>query len=185
MPLNEEGELQTRRLTQWMLAQQTKPEVVFTSSMIRAQQTAQPIARALNLEIKADARFDEMHFGDLDGTSASRPEPEMLKAWKEWSEGNVAHQTPNGESPVQVLERGFAAWNDVLQEYPEKHLMIVTHGRMIRVLLSHLTGIGLSRMTEIPHTNTGVHIFERREHQLHCLALNLINHLHLPLEKAI
>jgi phosphohistidine phosphatase len=49
--LSEKGEEQARKVAQFCRAHGIQPEVIFASPLIRAQQTAKPVAKELNVEV--------------------------------------------------------------------------------------------------------------------------------------
>ncbi len=50
-PLSEKGEEQARKVAQFCRAHGIQPGVIFASPLVRAQQTAKPMAKELNVEI--------------------------------------------------------------------------------------------------------------------------------------
>jgi alpha-ribazole phosphatase len=88
-----------------------------------------------------DARLQEMSFGDWDGQLRSdvwRSHSEQVKAF--WNDPMVA-AAPNGESVSQVQVRVTQALHEHVQNALAqgcKHLLMVTHGGVIRALLSDL-----------------------------------------------
>ena len=55
-----------------------KIDRIFCSPLIRAQQTAQPIAKAFGLDVETDERITEQDLGVFSGMTAS-PRPSRLK----------------------------------------------------------------------------------------------------------
>jgi alpha-ribazole phosphatase len=88
-----------------------------------------------------DARLQEMSFGDWDGQLRSevwRTHAEQVKAF--WDNPMQA-SAPNGESVTQVQSRAMASLHEHLQQALArdcKHLLMVTHGGVIRAMLSVL-----------------------------------------------
>jgi alpha-ribazole phosphatase len=88
-----------------------------------------------------DARLQEMSFGDWDGQLRSevwRTHSEQVKAF--WDNPMEA-PAPNGESVKQLQGRAMEALHEHLQSALGqgcKHLLMVTHGGVIRAMLSVL-----------------------------------------------
>lgn len=88
-----------------------------------------------------DKRLQEMSFGDWDGQLRSdvwRTHPEQVKAF--W-DNPMASPAPNGESVKQVQDRAMEALHEHIQNALGqgcKHLLMVTHGGVIRAMLSAL-----------------------------------------------
>ncbi len=88
-----------------------------------------------------DARLQEMSFGDWDGQLRSEvwlAHAEQVKAF--WNNPMVA-AAPNGESVAVVQKRAIACLHEHVQfalKQGKQHLLLVTHGGVIRAMLSDL-----------------------------------------------
>jgi len=160
-PLNETGLWQARQVAEALV--EFNPEVVYSSSLIRAQQTAEQIVHRLNLDASrfpiAHRDLDEMDFGHLEGALVDEKISELQDLVNSWKLGNSTHAASGGESPEQVYERASYKIHSIL--HAEEHLnhstfVFVLHGRLLRVLLSKWLGYGLQGMHEIPHHNAGL-----------------------------
>ena len=120
-----------------------EPKAVFSSSLQRCVK----LADALGLEdITYDDRMKELHFGDWE-----------MQAWDdlprdyfdEWAQ-NYAHMAPpNGETFSQLQQRGVAFLDDMLSQYNNEHIVVVTHGGMIRALIAHVLNMPLKGLFRI------------------------------------
>jgi probable phosphoglycerate mutase len=160
-PLNETGIWQAQRVAEAL--SEFKPQVVFSSSLIRAQQTAEHIVKRLELDLKRfpqpDRDLDEMDFGVLEGALVDEKVGELQDLINGWKNGNTSLAAAGGESPEQVYERASRKIYSILHD--EAHathstFVFVIHGRLLRVLLSKWLGYGLQGMQEIPHHNAGL-----------------------------
>ena len=88
-----------------------------------------------------DPRLQEMSFGDWDGQLRSEvwlAHAEQVKAF--WNNPMVA-SAPNGESVAVVQKRAMACLHEHVQlalKQDKKHVLLVTHGGVIRAMLSDL-----------------------------------------------
>jgi len=88
-----------------------------------------------------DARLQEMSFGDWDGQLRSEvwlAHAEQVKAF--WHDPIVA-AAPNGESVAVVQKRAMTCLHEQVQlalKQDKKHVLLVTHGGVIRAMLSDL-----------------------------------------------
>jgi alpha-ribazole phosphatase len=112
-------------------------DAVFTSPLQRCVK----LAHALELaEIKHDDRLKELHFGEWE-----------MQAWDDipreifdvWAQNYAELAPPNGETFSQLQQRGIAFLNDILSEHANGHVLVVTHGGMIRALLAHVLNMQL------------------------------------------
>ena len=74
-----------------------------------------------------------------------------------WHDGEHDFHVEQGESLTQVQTRGLAAIQRIVQAEAGQHILVVAHGRFLRILLaSLLQDYGIKRMEELEHSNTGV-----------------------------
>ncbi|MFP5506984.1 MAG: alpha-ribazole phosphatase [Gammaproteobacteria bacterium] len=134
---------------------------VISSPLTRCAEFVSDFARQSSLPLTFDTRLKEMHFGQWEGRSAAElmaEDPEALARF--WRDPD-AYPPPGGESLAHFRARVLDAWNDILSAYADQHVLIVTHGGVIRVLLCHVFEVPMSRWHEfeVPHGRMhGVHI---------------------------
>lgn len=149
--LNETGQRQARALADHL--ESIKFQRIYSSSLKRSQETAEIIARTHELEVVSHADLDEMNFGILEGKPIAEIKLELQKLHDNWKSGDVDYASENGESPRYVLERAAGRIEEIIQEHPDTNLLFVLHGRLIRILISHWLGYGLSAMDHVKHSN--------------------------------
>jgi probable phosphoglycerate mutase len=108
---------------------------VLSSDLIRARQTAEPIAAAHRLPVRIDPRLREQRLGVLEGL----PLAEALERSVDFDWTNVDAAVPGGESLRQVYER-LAAVLDPLPGRDYGEVAVVSHGDTIRVARCLLAG---------------------------------------------
>lgn len=123
IPLNEVGKKQASqsaaalKLETW--------DVIISSPLIRAQETAQAISDAVGIQsILLDERFVERNFGEASG----KPVPAVRELI---AEGNVEGM----ETDEEIVKRCFAALQDVAQVHVGKRVIIVAHSHAIKAML--------------------------------------------------
>ncbi len=115
---------------------QTRPSAVYSSSMLRARQTAEPIARACSLEVVAVAELHERRMGSLSGMAMAEGWPAYIAAMTEWKAGNLEAAHEGGESFAQIRDRVVPAMDDLARRHRGETIVVVAHGVVIRVLLA-------------------------------------------------
>lgn len=125
--------------------------VVTTSDLLRCTQTASRLFPSTN--IHKDQRLREMHFGDWEGKT--KEDLEQNPDFDTWLYSFHESTIPNGEGAAEFSGRVLDWWQDYAQkpDLSEKPHVIVAHGGVIRVLMTHLTGTGLETFWDwrIPH----------------------------------
>ena len=56
---------------------------------------------------------------------------------------------PDGEPVAQLRERVLSAWTQLVQEHAGQHVLLVSHGGVMRVLVQHLLGLSPEGMSRI------------------------------------
>jgi len=145
--LSERGHEQARRFAE--LAAHFQPQAVVCSGMLRARQTAEPIARACGLPVRIEPRLHERAVGALSGTPASN-NPVLLATVAQWQAGRTDYCEAGAESFDAIRERVLPVWQRLATEYADQRFVVIAHGMVIRVLLMCLLyEQDLSRWSEI------------------------------------
>jgi len=150
---------------------------VITSSLIRTIESAEPLIKLRKPEVESHSELDEMSFGNWEGKPFSEVwEPiKMLQA--RWTSGEITSQVPGGESPVAVYNRSSSKIFEIAENRNDEHIAVFIHGRLIRVLLSGLLGMGLQNMQQINHQNGSINHLSWDGTSFSALALNMVDHL--------
>ena len=155
VPLNNLGISQASGLSRRF--QSLKFDAVYTSTLLRAVQTARIIlGENKHLPFTKLRDLEEMSFGIYEGRSWSAELGEVFNLMKsEWSRGNYDYRIEGGETIQEVEERGRKALNYIVNKHQGEHVVVVAHGRFLRILLaSILDEYGLERMEDLEMKNT-------------------------------
>jgi len=151
-------------------------EVVLTSKLKRSIQTAQQFID-LPLPHESFAEINEIGWGVHEGVGG---DPKLRDTYKwligEWSSGNLDARVPEGESAAEMMERCNRFINH-LKTRKEETILVCSHGRTLRCLVTLLKGETMDRMEAYKHTNTGLYLFEYDGEQFSCLEENNSAHL--------
>ena len=134
-------------------------DVIYSSTLQRARETATAIAKHHpGVPVHHLADLEEMSWGIYEGRSSSPDMRAVFDAmYERWSQGDYATAFEEGESILDVQRRGLRAVETIMEQHEGQRVLVVAHGRFLRVLLaSLLPEYGLERMQEIEHTNTAV-----------------------------
>lgn len=99
--------------------------------------------------LKIDDGFLEMDFGDWDGRSfddLKAEDPELFK--RIWREPHN-YRPPNGETFEKFFARISEAWEGLLQQHQNEHVLLVCHGGVIRALLGNVMQTPLTALSRI------------------------------------
>jgi 2,3-bisphosphoglycerate-dependent phosphoglycerate mutase len=149
--LNAIGLEQARRLAARLAGEQA--EAVYASDLLRAWQTAEPIAGELALQPVADTSLREQGFGRVDGMSVDDIKREHPQAWEGWLRFEEDFAMPEGESTRVFHTRVMAAVQRVVASHPGQTVLVVTHGGVLDMIYRTARSLGLKgpRQSEIPN----------------------------------
>lgn len=111
-------------------------DVIYSSPIKRALNTANILRGNKNIDIVTDDRLMEMCFGDYEGKKIDIIQKENPN-WdiKLIMQGNVEICSPNGENLKEVRERISKLMNKIIAENIGKSILIVTHGITLKALM--------------------------------------------------
>ncbi|PKO17768.1 MAG: phosphoglycerate mutase [Chloroflexi bacterium HGW-Chloroflexi-10] len=128
-PLNAEGFTQAGQLA---IALSHLPiDFIFSSPLLRARQTAAPLAKALNLPVAIEPGFNQVNFGKWQGVDFRTLEQDPQ--WQAFQRNPVEMHSPGGDSAVSVLQRVEKTIYSLAEQHPSPALIAVfTHGSIVR-----------------------------------------------------
>jgi probable phosphoglycerate mutase len=138
-PLTQAGQCQAKALAR-RLARWSPPVVrLYTSPLLRARQTAEPIARRLKLEPVADEDLREIDFGRVSGLTLETFRVSMPEVFARWQDrSDVTFQFPGGEQRLGFFRRVGRALDTIVARHPGEQVAVVAHGGTLRAGLAHL-----------------------------------------------
>jgi broad specificity phosphatase PhoE len=125
-------------------AEQWQPEVILSSDLSRCLLPAQAIAAQCGVACEVSSVWREISLGQWEGLPWHEVERDNAEMLQNWMQNYVRVAAPGGETYEQLAERVFPAFN-ALQDRPEKKLWLMTHGGVIRVLVSRILGVSLEQ----------------------------------------
>ena len=135
--LNELGREQA-----WALAEELDGniDVLYSSDLARARETADIVAAKLGLEVRVDPRLRERSFGSWEGLTMPEIEERFTDAHRRWVAGEGA-----GAEDAEAFEDFSARVNDFLAEvlrlHPGENVLVISHGGSIRVIHALAAGV--------------------------------------------
>lgn len=172
-PLTEVGREQARRVALWLAAHRNDAAALYASPLTRAQHTAQAIAEALALEVRAEPDLTEYCLGDWEGRRYSdlhRTE----RMWERMGE-DPDYTPPRGESQRQVATRIVQALHRIAAAHPGERVIAVSHGGAMTLGLGLLLDGVANAWTRILENCSVSELVLEPEPQL--LSFNRVEHL--------
>lgn len=153
-PLTDKGKAQAKEVAQ-KLSRDDSFDLVISSPVLRARQTAEIISEQLHIPVVFDDLISEYDYGNWNDLT----EEEMLERHEDYSEykkherGTQEHfdfKLGGTESRSDVVARVRKFLEKIKQEYPGKNLIVVSHG-------------GINGAIEMVMNNSDLEAFYKKE----------------------
>jgi len=137
-PLNDAGREQARELAETLAAGRTI-DVVYSSDLIRAHETARIVAERLGLPVTVDVGLREVDVGDWSGRAHDEVESLDPEGFRRWQGGGKGWN--GGESYEEMGSRVVGTVLRLANAHPGKTILIVSHGGSIRACRAVAAGL--------------------------------------------
>jgi probable phosphoglycerate mutase len=178
-PLSELGRRQAE-LTAKALARE-RIQVIYSSDLLRAVESAEPLAKLLKLDVHSSSDFRERHVGVLEGLTFDESKRRHPSDYYALVNRAVDHVISGGESYRHLLRRITLKLHNILREHQGQRIAIYTHTGAICFMTLHLLGAihrGTKNTPWLVTSNCGINRFEiRGRHNVRVIALNDTRHL--------
>lgn len=115
-------------------------DAIYASPLRRALQTAEVVARRLNLPVRTDPRLKEVHAGVFQDRLRAELQRDYPEELARWNSEDLDYVIPGGESRRALMARGGEALRSIARQNHE-HAAIIAHGRLLVVSLKNLVGL--------------------------------------------
>ena len=181
-PLSELGIEQAERTAKFLASEGI--DVIYSSDLPRAIQTATPLAAKLHLQVKATPAFRERHVGVLEGLTFDESKELYPDDYYALVNRKVQHVISGGESYRQLLKRASNTLRNILRDHKGQRIAVFSHTGVICFLSLDMMG-AINRWTKetpwLVTSNCGINRFEiRGPRNIRVLALNDTRHLTKP-----
>jgi 2,3-bisphosphoglycerate-dependent phosphoglycerate mutase len=162
IPLAESG-IEQARLLGARLAKGARLDALWSSDLMRAQQTAQPIADALGLPLQLTEGLRERNYGAFQGHDSDQIAERFPHEYAHWQTRDPGFTPPEGESQRVFYHRVLHALEPILAKHPEGRIACVAHGGVLDCIYRFANGLALDAPRAWPLLNTSVNVvdFER------------------------
>jgi broad specificity phosphatase PhoE len=172
--LNEVGRAQARALAEHL---RKRPiAAIYTSDLLRALHTAQPLADALGLTPIPNPDWREQHLGVFQGLTREQIQAQYPDEWAAMRAHHLDFVIPNGESRRNLQDRAFRAWSSILANAPGPEVAVVSHGGTIKFLLLKLFD-DAPEVMDAHFLNTSITTVERNGSRWHLAEISATPHL--------
>jgi len=170
------GEWQAERLAQALGDEEL--EVLYSSDLMRARQTAAPLAARKGLALHLDSGLRERGFGEFEGLSFAQIEqhwPEQAAAWRRRDPDFGAR---GGEVLRDFRDRVVAAVERLARAHRGQSIALVTHGGVLDLLYREATRVALDAPRSWQLANAGINRLLHSNQGLVLVGWADVGHLH-------
>ena len=118
---------------------------VYCSSLRRTAATAQPLCDATGIPLQVSADFNEIGYGKWEGLTRVTVERDYHDDYISWLADPAWHAPTGGELAVTIARRSLRRIDEILQQYVDGNVLVVSHKATIRIILCSLLGIDVGR----------------------------------------
>jgi probable phosphomutase (TIGR03848 family) len=180
VPLNEHGQKQAQVVAEKLAGAPIK--AIYSSPIERAMQTAEPIAKALNLEIIQRQGLIETEIGEWQDVRVK--DVNRSKSWKIIQSSPSLFRFPGGES---FAETQFRISSEIqalsAQHDPKDTIICVSHADPIKLAIAYFIGIPFDLFQRIEISTASISILHMSESSIRLAAMNLHADLSLTFPK--
>lgn len=152
------------------------PDIIYSSKENRANESAKIISTKLNLKIIEVQGLEERNWGDFAGLPFDELKSKTGLEKMTFTERYTFHP-PNGESWKEVEERLLITLYKILNENPDKTIILVTHGGCIRTLMPTLLNVGKEESYKYDPVNASISVFDYNKGKFSKILYNNTVHL--------
>ncbi|MGQ8871939.1 histidine phosphatase family protein [Paenibacillus sp. TSA_86.1] len=149
IPLNAEGRRQAHLLANRIRSESW--DVIYSSDLSRALETASILGKANSLEIRVDSRLREMDCGQIEGTTEQERVDKWGYGWSKLDLGIESHES--------IVKRGRECLSELADQHADQNILVVSHGAFLSLtmkrILAHMDIRENLSNTSVTHLHSG------------------------------
>ena len=159
------------KLAQWPVA------AIYSSPLRRAMMTAQAQAQHLGVSVEVLPGLADIDYGKWQGLTPLEASQSFPESYGRWLEAPHLVQIPGGDSLAQVRERAWRALHDVVAQWRQETVAMVSHMVVCRLLLCAALGLDDSHFWQVEQDVGAINVLETRNELLTVTLINDTCHL--------
>jgi 2,3-bisphosphoglycerate-dependent phosphoglycerate mutase len=147
--------LQARQMAQALKNINLTFDVLYTSDLKRASDTANAVVELFGVEAQVDSELRERHFGALQGLSISEAPLKRPDIWQAHIARDLEHDLDGGESIQQFAMRVQNALDKIKERHVGKTILIVSHGGTLDMIyrIASKQALSAERVASVPNAS--------------------------------
>ncbi len=150
---------------------------IYTSPVLRAYQTAEILSKEIKVNLEMDQSLTEVDCGNWVGRYYK--DLRKLEEWKAHFDDPVNIQLSGWESVVDINLRSVNFLERIFATLDKKNIIIVSHGDVLRCMLSWALGMNLKYFRRLILDNALISQIKKNGDELQVMGVNLMAPLKL------
>lgn len=129
---------------------------IVSSPLLRCVEFAQALGARLEIPVSLDERLAELGYGEWEGKTPAEltaHDPDILLRYRR---DPVNNRPPGAEEFDHFAGRVSAAWEQIIEQHRGRHVLVVAHAGVIRMVLGQVLAIPLSHLFRIQVGNAAI-----------------------------
>jgi probable phosphoglycerate mutase len=116
-------------------------DAIYTSPMLRARQTADPLCRLTGVQAQLEDGLKEIDYGEWEGLKQVEVKQRWPEAFEYWADDVASRGTPGGETAFHVAARAMRVVEAIRARHQKGNVLLVSHKATLRVITCALLGL--------------------------------------------
>ena len=158
VPLNAIGQAQAQATSNVLSLE--KFDVIYASDLSRTQQTAQPTASALGMQVRIEKDLRERHYGIFERLTYAEVKVKFPEDYARFEARDPDYAFRSGESLRDFSARSISVVSRIVNQHKDQNILVFTHGGVLDKLYRFVTGMPLTAPRDYGIPNAGLNRIE-------------------------
>ena len=158
VPLNAIGQAQAQATSK--VLSREKFDVIYASDLARTQQTAQPTASALGMQVRIEKDLRERHYGIFERLTYAEVKVKFPEDYARFEARDPDYAFRTGESLRDFSARSISVVSRIVNQHKDQNILVFTHGGVLDKLYRFVTGMPLTAPRDYGIPNAGLNRIE-------------------------
>ena len=176
--LTDLGRLQAECAAKYLRKIGERPDAIYSSDLLRAHNTAVPIAQEFELAINDTKGLREIFAGSWEGMKVEDIYAQYPEAFTTWRLDIANARYTDGESVAELYSRIVAYVCSLSKENEGKTILLATHATPVRAIDCFSRGLSAERIGDVQFVrNSAISIFEYENEKIRPVRVDIVDHL--------
>jgi alpha-ribazole phosphatase len=148
-------------------------EAVYCSELKRSIDSAEILRKTRDPGMKISSELKEIHLGRWEGEEMAVVKSRRPEQWEARGRDMDVFKPPGGESFLDVSHRVIPFFEGLARKFQDKHILIMGHAGVNRVILSHILGMPIRNLFRLEQAYACLNIIETRGTHFRLKGMNI------------